>query len=251
MRRRINFERLALVLIAAVALAGFVVSPALGGPGFLTKKKADKLYLKKKAADARFLAKSAAGGLATKSEISGLLSSAAADGRFYSRTEADARFMRREGATRVTATPSLWQSAPIFGGPEPTVVRFVDGFRLTTSEEGVSSAYLTPELPTALYGRAMKLAGVEYCYSAGANAKLGGTFLELFSQTSGPDVPPVTTQVATDLTTRTDSTCRTITAPSPVPLGVGDITVLTVIVEFPTKSSNSITLGRATFILEP
>jgi hypothetical protein len=246
---RVNIERLALVLIAAVALAGFVVSPALGGPGFLTQKEANKLYLKKKAASRLYLASADA--------ESRFLSRSDADTRFaprgeaYSRAEADARFLRREGATRITATPSLWRSAPIFGGPEPTVDLFADGFKLTTAEQGVTSAYLTPQLPTTLYGKATKLLGVEYCYSAGANAKLAGTFLELLSQTSGPDVPPGTTKVAEDTTTRTDSTCRTIAAASPVPLGVGDIAVFSAVIEFPTKSSNSIMLGRASFILEP
>ena len=71
MKRPISPIGIVLVLIGAVALAGFVVSPALGGPGFLTTQQARKL----------FVGKGQARTFVRKREAAGLLRKADADTR--------------------------------------------------------------------------------------------------------------------------------------------------------------------------
>jgi hypothetical protein len=61
LKRPTSILGIVLILIGAVALAGFVVSPALGGPGFLTRQQARKLFVGKGQAQA-FLRKREAPG---------------------------------------------------------------------------------------------------------------------------------------------------------------------------------------------
>jgi hypothetical protein len=253
MGRKVNLERLALVVIAAVALAGFVVSPAFGGPGFLTKKKADKLYLKKNAAKA----------LLSKGEASGLyLSKAEADGRFYSRSEADARtyskgeadgrFLRPEGAIRIASGPTNWVLGPtFFEEPDPKVTYFADATRLRSSAAVTAAAQMMPDLPATLYGRATKIAGAELCYDASSTARLASVILEAFTESDGISAPVLTTSIVEDNTLRTDNNCRTYTASTPVALGPGDYVALVAVVNYSTASQSDFLLGRATFLLQP
>jgi hypothetical protein len=249
MRGIVSIERLALVLIAAVALAGFVVSPALGGPGFLTKKKANKLYLKKKDASRLFLSKGDAD--------SRFLAKGDADSRFpakgevYTRPEADSRFLRPEGEIRIVSGPTNWVLGPTFAGPDPSVAYFSDSVRLRSSAEATAFAQITPELPAVLYGRPMKFVGAEFCYTATANARLNFVSLAILTESEKLGIPDVA-ELVLDGTTRTDDACRTYKAASPVTLGAGDFPVLGVGVNYPTNTLNSdILLGRASFILQP
>ena len=229
-----SLERLALIPLAAVALAGFVVSPALGGPGFLTKKKANRLFLRKRVANRLFLSKSEAGSL------------------FYSRAEADSRFVRPEGEIRINAGPTNWVLGPNVEGKEPPATTyFADAFRLTSKEEATASAEITPELPVALFGRQMEILGAELCYNADADAILQGAFLELVTESNGIGEPPPLTQVAHDSTPRTDHACRAYRAASAVPIGLDDQLLFAVVVHFPTSSSSSFLIGRTTFLLQP
>jgi hypothetical protein len=247
-----SWRHLVLGLLAVVAAVGFVVSPALGGPGFLTQQKASKLFLKKGAANRRFVTKDRAASFATKAELNGLLGEAEAGARFYSRGESDARFLRPEGAIRITAGPTDWTvGANIVGEQKPTATYFADAAKLTSATQVMASAMIMPDLPNSLYGRQTKLVGAEYCYAAQANAKLLTVYLDLLSQTTGPAQPPGITDVAKDTLARTDSACRTLTATSPVAIGPADFPVMTVLIEYPTNSSQSISLGRATFVLSP
>jgi hypothetical protein len=228
-----SIERLALLLLATVALVGFVVSPALGGPGFLTTKKANKVFLKKRVANTRFLTKNEAGTL------------------FYSRGEADSRFLRPEGEIRINAGPTNWVVGAAFEGPAPTATYFADAVRLRSTAEAAAFAQLAPEIPVNLYGRPVKIVGAELCYDAGANAELEAVILDMVSESNGIGEPPPITEVVRDQTSRTDNACRSYRAPSPVPLDPNGHLLLAVLVHYPTSSVSDFLIGRTTFLLQP
>ncbi len=235
-------ERFVLLLLAAFALVGFVVSPALGGPGFLTKQKANRLFLKKRAADRLFLSKRSAGALLSKADAGGL---------FYSRAEADSRFLRPEGEIRINAGPTNWVLGPTFEGTAPETTYFADALRLRSTTQTTAFPEIAPELPVTLYGRATKILGAELCYSANANAQLQSAFLEIVSESNGPGEPPPLTEVAKDQTTRTDNACRTYRASSPVPIGPNGHVLFGLAVHYPNNSISDFLIGRTTFVLQP
>jgi hypothetical protein len=228
-----SWQRIALGLLAIVAVAGFVVSPALGGPGFLTKKKANRVFLRKGAANRLFLSKAEAGS------------------RFYSRPEADSRFLRPEGETRINTGPTNWVLGLAVEGPPVEATYFADALRLRSTAKAKAVAEITPELPVAQYGRTTKMLGAELCYDADASAELQAVFLEIVSESNGIGQPPPLTEVAKDQTPRTDNACRTYRAVSPVGIGPSGYAIFSVLVRFPNASTADFLIGRTSFLLQP
>jgi hypothetical protein len=248
MRESRNLRRAGLTLLAAAVVAVLVVAPAIGGLGVISPKQVQRQYLKKKAAGRIYLTK--------KEAESRFLTKAEADGRFapkgeaYSRSESDALYLRPEGTIELTAGPSEWVYAGGFG-PEPTLSHFSDATALESTDETLSSMLVSPTLPTFLYGRETRLAGVEVCYDAAPNAVLGTVFLSLLEESNGIGAPPPIEELVTDATARTDSACRTYRPQSPVPIGRDKILSLVMLINFNSKSPAKFLIGRTSFTLLP
>ncbi len=111
---------------------------------------------------------------------------------------------------------------------------------------GTSFVSLQPSVPTVLYGRSLQFRGVEFCYTASANAILSYVEINTFSSTSGGG-----TRVLqfSDITDRTDSACRYYVLPSPVTLTADDGVNFFVQVDW-TLANAPFYLARTTFVFE-
>lgn len=239
-----------LALAAAVALvaAGLVISPAFGGPGFLTKKKASKLYAKKKsvytkaAADGRFMTPGQADGR--------YLTPSQADGRYLTQSQADGRYLPAGGEIRVNASPMTWQK--ISGAPGVNELAELPGLGETTfggstkALSGVPVA-IQPTLPTVLAGRPLSLVGVNACYATDAITTLTTARIQLTTNTNGVGN---TTTLLTDTTDRNDDACRDYTLSTPHQLSPDEDVALEFDVDY-SANAGFFGAGRATFILQP
>jgi hypothetical protein len=97
------------------------------------------------------------------------------------------------------------------------VARYPDYVLLRSSANGTNyyHAYLT--IPTSMYGRAVFLKGMKVCYNAtSGNASLSNVGLNLYDVDSAGDTVQVTS--VSDVTTRTDKTCRLYMLTTPTKL---------------------------------
>jgi len=232
--RLVHSKTFVVLATAAAVLGALAVSPALGGPHFLTLGRAKQVFITKQAARRRFLTR------------------AAGDARFLDQGEGDARYLQPQGPIRVSAGPSDWVLGRVLDGTV-TTGEFADSVKLTSGAATASAAaILTPELPSAVYGRQTSLSGVELCYNASASARITDVDLGLVTETAGASEPiPSLTDVVNDNATRTDGACRTYSPPQPVAIGPSDHVVLSLILDYPTSSPSSVFLGRTTFLLQP
>jgi hypothetical protein len=95
----------------------------------------------------------------------------------------------------------------------------------------------------------MRLAAVEYCYDASAaaatlTAAISGVFTQSAGGSGGEEGPALI-----DATSRDDSACRVLTAPTPIALGPHDVLTLTYQVQY--SAVGSFLAGRTSFVLEP
>lgn len=186
------------VPIAAAAIAilvgAMVVSPSLGGPSFLTAKKAKKKFITKKAANNKF---------AAKSDV-------------YTKSESDGRYLPNSGEIRWNVPWDGWVDEDGPGNP-PTY--FGNRVEFTGGDNSFFS--LPVELPVALLGRSLTFTGLELCYEA-----LPGGVVDLVNVTrvtaTAADPIPGSDLIVSEDVTFTDATCRTFTPPSPVALGPND-----------------------------
>jgi len=65
---------------------------------------------------------------------------------------------------------------------------------------------MTPDIPSALYGRVLNFIGVEYCYTADANAFIDAFRTFYNTETAGASAAFST--IVDDTTVRTDAACR-------------------------------------------
>jgi hypothetical protein len=128
-----------------------------------------------------------------------------------------------------------------------TLNRYYTDVQVTTPSTGTGFLIGAPDLPVSMYGQALALTGIEFCYSASSTAYLTQFDLYVDTQTSGVSTTYV--NLATDPTDRTDSACRLYTF-SPVTLS-GEKIVSVKIHATWTNASSAFYLGRATFVLQP
>jgi len=117
-----------------------------------------------------------------------------------------------------------------------------------TNQDG--DVVLTPDFPSALYGRNLSVSGLEYCYRASPPAYIS-MFRAFASRETSSAWPSQESLLVLDDTDRTDQACRYY----PITPTALDDAVLIVQVNFtwaqPSNSSNFISLGRVTFHLIP
>jgi hypothetical protein len=225
--RLVHSKTFVAIATAAAVVGALAVSPALGGPRFLTLSKARKVFISKKGANARFL----------------------------DQGKGDARYLQPQGEIRISAGPSGWILGPVLTGSADAVKldEFADSVRVTGNGSPTErELLLDPALPGSLYGRQTKLAGVELCYNAGPLARLADADLGLVAETDGASTPPATlNDVVNDTTERTDGACRTFTAPQPVPIGADEHVVFALLLHFTGGVTGNFFIGRTTFLLQP
>jgi hypothetical protein len=209
--------------LASVAVVGFVVSPAFGGPGFLTAKKARKIFVTKKLARKYLTRASAASTYVTGSDAaSTFLSQSEAQGKYVGKSEADEKYVGKSEAdekylpasaeTILQVPPVAWQTSNSSSSTE----YFANATRLERGSAGETSFNAGIPLPSVLQGRPVKVTGMELCYEATFGATLSAVYL-YFEGAPG----------VTDETDRTDNACRTYEPEAPVsPGGFVQIQVL-------------------------
>jgi hypothetical protein len=240
MWERLGVSRGRVVIGGAVALVvgAVAISPAIGGPGFLTKKKASKIFAKKddaytKAdADARFLTPSQG------------------DSRYLTPGQGDSRYLPASGQIRVNASPMTWQKTSGAPGidtlperPEPGFTTF-GGSSMALSDVPVA---IEPTLPTVLVGKPLTFVGVNACYVTDPITTLDTVRINLTTNTNGSGN---TSALLTDTIDRTDDACRDYTPTTPHPLAPGDDISLEFAVDY-SANAGFFGAGRATFILQP
>ena len=215
---------LVLIGVLALALTATVISPALGGPGFLTKNAAKKTFFTKKKTNQLFLRKSSA------------------SSRFYTKDQANSTFLPASGDTTLQISPDNWVAA----GTSATVTHF-SGDALLKGSSGTEFFNAALNLPIELQGRAVKIDSFELCYSAtNAGAKLDRVFLFVIRDaTAANPVPgaPGETPID-DNTDRTDSSCRTYAAANPIAIGPSDFAQI--VVRNAYTSATNVAVGRLT-----
>jgi hypothetical protein len=116
------------------------------------------------------------------------------------------------------------------------------------SKATTGNAYLTlqPSIPTALYGRSLKLLGVELCYTAAGNAYLDYLEINTFTSTDGSGTRVVR---FSDITDRSDSACRYYVLSTPFTLTSKSGANIYINVSWSTPGVDFI-IARTTFVLQ-
>lgn len=199
MERRLSRGRWAAVAFITAALVVTVaITSALGGGGFLTKKKANKRYAKK--------------------------------GAVYTKGQSDARFLPLSHTSRYMVSPANWvttagSSSVILGSGETSLAASI------ATTDRFFFAALT--LPQTVAGRTVQIDSFELCYQASApQATLDGVFLFKIADATAADWDGAGSTPISDDTDREDDTCRTYAGAAPVPLGPNDLAQVAVRVDY-------------------
>lgn len=166
--------------LAAVALAGFVVSPAFGGPGFLTLTRAKKIFVTKASAGAYLTKTEAAAGYLGKGDASSTyLSKADAGSTYLGKGEAESTYLSKADAQRgyvgkaeadakylpssATSTYEVSSANWVAMSASSTVTYAANVVQLLGTGEPMFTAATT--LPAEIQGRPVSIAGMELCFS--------------------------------------------------------------------------------------
>ena len=148
------------------------------------------------------------------------------------------------GAILITPGMSSWEK--FYSADNTSFAYYSSVTELRKATTGTSFVTLQPTVPTVLYGRSLQFRGVEFCYTAQANAFLSYVEINTFSSVSGPGS---VTHRFIDETDRTDSACRYYVLPSPVTLTADDGVNFYVEVNW-TVANATFMLSRTTFVFE-
>lgn len=94
----------------------------------------------------------------------------------------------------------------LFSSTDPLVFgNFSNETQVTRNSIGNNLMSVQPDIPSVLYGKALRLLGVEFCYGASAGAQLTLAEINTYSHSTGPAGRQ---QRLIDLTVREDTACR-------------------------------------------
>ncbi len=207
------------------------LSPAFGASGFLTAKKARKVFITKKAANGRFARKGDAYSMAN------------ADTKFIAKTEGDARYLAAAGSTQLQVPPQAWVSKD---GNKPGASVLYEPGSSGLHSEGTGQVFLAGvTLPSTLQGRTVRIDGFELCYDAGSLAVLSDVFLGTTFATASESGVQIRIEDGVD---RTDTACRTYSAGNPISLSPTQGVVVGVHADYP-GSPNEVGILRLTLTL--
>ncbi len=149
------------------------------------------------------------------------------------------------GMILVTPGNSEWRK--FSDGDNITMSNFSSATHVTKASAGTAFLSLQPSLPTALYGRSLKLLGVEFCYTSASSAFLSYVEINTFTSTTGAGTRSMR---FSDTTNRLDSACRYYVLPTPAILTAKDGANIFIQVQWDVSSQNFI-IARTTFVLQP
>lgn len=155
--------------------------------------------------------------------------------------EANAIQSSQLGVITVQAPATGWY--PATGNMVPaTFSNFANAFFLTVNSNGLYYVEMAPTLPLAMYGRAAKLTGFQFCYGANAN-----TYIDYVRLLRGSFSSSLV--FFEDLTDRTTTLCPTFMLNSPHTLDPNETIWLSVIAKR-VNAGGSLTLGSVNFYID-
>ena len=147
------------------------------------------------------------------------------------------------GVTYIGAGNTAWQKN---GSGTHYVEYWTDGAYLSATGAGTYGYQLTASLPDSLFNHLMYLNGVQICYDVNSSATLTSVYLQHWY---GGAAPSIYKEVS-DLTDRTDATCRTYSIALPGSLFGNNHVDVYVQVTF-TGAADNVRMTSTTFILAP
>jgi hypothetical protein len=219
---------IALLGIAVVALGSYALAPAIGGPSGLTKQKAKRLFYTKTQSNGRFAAK----------------------GTSYSKSESDGRYPGATGSFRITEHAGGWEMTDD-GSGTATLSRNAAVTSITTggASNGIA-AQIPLSLPQTVFGRALRVTGVEICFDTPNSS--GVDYLELLGQRATTTDPAAASDILAiydPVSDDTGSTCRTLNPASPVAVNANDQLVVFAAIDI--TGAGNIDLSRVSLLLQP
>ncbi|PKN94167.1 MAG: hypothetical protein CVU44_07130 [Chloroflexi bacterium HGW-Chloroflexi-6] len=148
----------------------------------------------------------------------------------------------QSGLILVSSSPGDWK--PFSSGDNLSYSYFSSSTYVTKATAGSNFLSLHPSIPTVLYGRSLELVGVEFCYTAQANAYVSYVEINKMDASAGSGSREM---LFSDPTDRTDSACRYYVLSSPELLTAND--ALNIFIQGVWVTSTNLNLGRTTFVL--
>jgi hypothetical protein len=149
------------------------------------------------------------------------------------------------GTILITPGSAGWQKS--LPADNLTFTYYSNSTAILKATAGTAYITLQPSIPTALYGRSLKLLGVEFCYAASSDAVLDYVEINTFNSATGEGTRTI--QFSDD-TNRTDTACRYYVLPTAVILTPKDGVNMFVRVNW-TLASTALYTTRTTFVLAP
>jgi hypothetical protein len=149
---------------------------------------------------------------------------------------------KNSGLILVSSSSGDWK--PFSSGDNLSYSYFSSSTYVTRATAGSNFLSLHPSIPTVLYGRSLELVGVEFCYTAQANAYVSYVEINKMDSSSGTGTRKL---LFSDPTDRTDSACRYYVLSSPELLTAND--ALNFFVQGVWVTSTNLNFGRTTFVL--
>lgn len=152
-------------------------------------------------------------------------------------------FLQPTGQVQVALGNAGWTQPSSTGSL--TESQFTTGTAFRASTTGARFIVATPDLPVSLFGRAVELRAVEFCYATGA-----GTFLDTIEINRLTSTAGESTQAGLvfDQTDRSGTACTLFTLATPAPLTADDSMTMWATINW-TSAGTDFTVKRTTFIL--
>lgn len=149
------------------------------------------------------------------------------------------------GAIQISSGFSNWQK---FHSADPiSYSNYANGTYLRSTSVGTYTMVLQPDLPVVLYGRSLKLVGVEICYGAATGNFMSEVRLRTTTQSAGLASSTLSYSDGVD---RTDTACRYYVISTPVVMTAEMGAEIFVDLTW-TTANTDFGFGRATFVLAP
>jgi hypothetical protein len=150
-----------------------------------------------------------------------------------------------QGLIYISAGNNTWQKG--YFSESTYFDNFPTNLVISKPDTGNGLLFLEPTLPLSLYGRSLKLLGVEFCYDASTDVQLYFAYLSILSSTTGIGQ---STEKFSDATIRTDNACRYYALPAPYTLTNNDSVVFNLYLHWMT-AGYPFYISRTTFVLKP
>lgn len=180
-----------LVVVGAFIITAAVVSPAVGGPSFLTMTKAKKAFF-------------------TKNQ---------ANRKFFGPAEGNGRYLPRSGEISLMIPPADWVPRTD-GGDVGSIEHYGSFARMQSRGSGVYEYEAAVTLPVLLQGRPVRMKSIELCYDA-TSGRLDRLVVHKADVTAADPTPSsLSTLVQED--GQSDAACRTFAPTAPVTIDADD-----------------------------